>query len=75
MTELLKQIVPTPKMAELYSVSIALFIIINRLAFGFDFDCEEWLLELEDYSGIKIADKMKCNKAPGIMFIGAIIVY
>ena len=66
---------PRPKMGRLQSVSIALFIMINRSAFGSDSDCEGWLLELETSFGIKIADKMKCSETPGITLIRAIIVY
>ena len=62
-------------MGRLQSVSITLFIMINRSAFGSDFDCEGWLLELETSFGIKIADKMKCSETPGITLIRAIIVY
>ena len=75
MIEVLNPIVPRPKMGRLQSVSIALFIMINRSAFGSDSDCEGWLLELETSFGIKIADKMKCSETPGITLIRAIIVY
>ena len=75
LNEIHDRFIPRPKMGSLYIVIIALFIMINRLAFGSDFDCEEWLLELDSSFGIKIADKMKCNETPGITLIRAIIVY
>ena len=75
MIEVLNPIVPRPKMERLQSVSIALFIMINRSALASDFDCEGWLKELETSFEIKIADKMKCRETPGITLIRAIIVY
>ena len=73
--EVLNPIIPRPKMGRLQSVSIALFIMTNRSAFGSDFDCEGWLKELETSFEIKIADKMKCRETPGITLIRAIILY
>ena len=61
-------------MSKFFIVSITFFMTINMFAWGTDTDCEAWLKEYEKSYGVKLADKIECNKSPGRSVIGTIIV-